>query len=87
VSDREQRPWVPDRDWRVLARDDYKTCRMRGCDRSGVAELNRGIRTSRGKVDSWWAYCSEHLYGRRVEGDRVLVRVHPDSPLAKEVNA
>ncbi len=56
---------------------------MRGCDRSAVAELNRGISTSRGYADSWWAYCGEHLYGHRVEGDQVLVLVHPESPAAE----
>jgi len=49
-----------------------QVCRMPGCNRRAVAELNRGYRTKHGRVDSWWAYCEYHLYGRWIEGGHVL---------------
>jgi hypothetical protein len=44
------------------------------CKRPAVAEVNRGshhIRTGR-RIDSWWAYCEHHLYGKWIE-DGVVV--------------
>ena len=39
----------------------YK-CRMRGCNKRAAARLRRahagGYR--------WWAYCEDHMYGRRI---------------------
>lgn len=71
--------WQPDRDWRVLPEGTTKKCRMlehrKRCPEVAVAELNRGIRrhVRGGRADSWWAYCSKHLYGRRIKDGLVEV--------------
>ena len=36
-----------------------------------VAQMRRGR-----KLVSWWFYCREHLYGRRIENGEVLVEVY-----------
>jgi hypothetical protein len=60
---------VPDGDWRL---DSGHRCRYGSpaygwCGEPSVAALRRGRR----KV-SWWAYCARHLYGRWIEGGRVV---------------
>lgn len=66
-------PWVEDRYWR-LVEPGAKLCRHRGCRRPAVAEINRARRGGA----YWWAYCPDHLCGRRVVAGRVEVRVHPE---------
>lgn len=66
-------------DWRI---EHGKQCRMldghprRRCPKLTVAALNRGRITWRQgrdcKVDSWWAYCADHLYGRWIEDGQVM---------------
>jgi len=69
------RVWVRDAAWRVIPEGVSKRCRRKWCPNPAVAELLRG--------NGWWAYCCEHLYGRRVESGVVMVSVHPDSPAAR----
>ena len=71
TTETEKHEWLPEYDgawstatWLISG----KKCRAhRGkCPNAAVAALNRGMRTSRGHRDSWWVYCEEHLYGRRI---------------------
>lgn len=57
-----------DRRWRAIEPGVVKRCRMRGCECSAVAELNR----SHTQQQRWWAYCADHLYGRKVDGGKVM---------------
>jgi hypothetical protein len=56
----------PANGWRLVT---GKRCRagaspsQKACGRPSVAELDRG---------TWWAYCEQHLYGKWVEGGRVV---------------
>lgn len=62
-------------EWRVVhLRWKWPLCRTKGCRDGAAAELNRGRRSpqGQGRVDSWWAYCPEHMYGRWVEDGRVM---------------
>jgi hypothetical protein len=61
--------WVDDGAWRVCGAG--LLCRFRGCRAPAVAEM---LRRGRRGGPHWWAYCGDHtrLYGRRVEGGRVL---------------
>ena len=73
--------WVPDRDWRVPSQ--YTRCRTSNtypCWNSPVADLQR---TDWKKRPRWYAYCEQHMYGRRLRDGVVEVRVHPNSPAAK----
>lgn len=54
--------------WRIGG-DDRK-CRMLRCPNRAVAALQR--RHGRGSV--WWHYCTEHLYGRKIENGVILER-------------
>jgi len=60
--------WVPDDGWIALGADTTFQCRMidgplrRRCPNKAVAQLQRGRRNA-----SWWAYCQDHLYGRRLK--------------------
>lgn len=84
------RVWVPDRSWRLTPPGDPRRCRSAGqrqahaCDRPVVAELNRGRYNYReGRMrDCWWAYCAEHLYGRRLWKGRIEISITSDSPAA-----
>jgi hypothetical protein len=69
------------RDWRIqdAGRSVAYRCRAasgpghRACGKPSVAALNRGRHTAdRGRVQSWWAYCAEHLYGRWIEDGHVM---------------
>jgi hypothetical protein len=61
--------WVPDRGWQPTF---IGQCRFVGtkqhvrCQNRAVAKTLRGLH--------WWAYCAEHMYGRRLEDGKVLVR-------------
>jgi len=71
--------WVKDTYWRKL--DTPKRCRdISGHPRThcpNTAEF--GLLRSNGI----WAYCEEHMYGRRIRGGLVEVEVSDDSPAAK----
>lgn len=81
--------WVPteaaDDSWELVGRGESRPCRWGAgpgkpaCGRPSVARLNRGHRGA----TRWWHYCERHLYGRRVVGGVLWVRVHPDSAAAQ----
>ena len=74
-----ERVWVPDDEWGLLAPSlTPRRCRFMRCRRAAVAAMLRGTRRK-----TWWAYCEDHLYGRKIEGGVVLCSVHPDSPAAR----
>jgi hypothetical protein len=81
--------WVPDEGWRVNpSREEglLHRCRWgagyrsKACGRPSVAALNRRRHVGRGRVDSWWHYCEQHLYGRRLDrvNELVLVRLRDE---------
>ena len=76
----EQFRWVRDDAWVLLGKDSQLRCRMidgsprRSCPNIAVAQIRRS--------NGWWAYCAEHLYGRRITKGRVEVKVAADSPAA-----
>ena len=69
----EQRVWVKDLRWRLLPATSILRCRFMGdtprkhCRNLAVAELLRS--------NGWWAYCPEHLYGRRITDKGVEIEV------------
>lgn len=76
--------WVPDTQWKLLSGNDRKRCRMTGCYAPAVAALLRTSHFKNGKVlGRWWNYWHNHLYGRQIEGGRVLVQVCADSITAQ----
>lgn len=70
----------PDLRWRVIPTVEVRQCRrisMVGgqpvrCGQRGVAEIARERPRSRAQTE-WWAYCPDHLYGRWIEGESVMV--------------
>ncbi|KKL41712.1 hypothetical protein LCGC14_2367560 [marine sediment metagenome] len=79
MNNNEDRVWIADPDWVLLQEGSTAKCRYtisfrRICKVSGVAQLKRG--------NQWWAYCGEHLYGRRIRDGRVEVSVAKGSPMA-----
>ena len=62
------------KDCRPIVRGREKRCSRKQCERSAVAEMNRGGRRGERRFDAWWGYCAEHLaeYGLRIDGDRVV---------------
>ncbi len=64
-----------DTGWRL---DQGRRCRFtvrghRQCGADSVAAFNRGRHSrTHGRVDSWWAYCADHLYGRWIEDGNVM---------------
>lgn len=73
--------WLPDDAWAVGG--DGRTCRMLHCGKPAVAKLKRSRRTARlGRHWTWWHYCEDHLYGRRIrEG---VVECHCLRPNSEE---
>lgn len=79
--------WVPDPEWLLV---NGGKCRRKHCQQPAVAGLMRIHRYSRYwekyglilKREHLWRYCADHLYGRRIEGNQLLVQVHRDSPMA-----
>jgi len=71
--------WVKDTYWRKL--DEPKRCRFIGGHPKTHCPNNAdfGLLRSNGI----WAYCEEHMYGRRIRGGLVELEVHDDSPAAK----
>lgn len=71
---------VPDLEWRMVTAP--KRCRRqpvprgKACGEQAVAETNRGGRMRANRrgatLDSWWAYCPEHLYGKWIEDGKVM---------------
>lgn len=84
--------WVHNRNWRVIDPSSTRLCRMllgpkhKRCPAKAVAELNRGRSNAHkhSRTDSWWPYCSAHMFGQKIEGGLVLSQVHPDSVSAKQ---
>ena len=62
--------WVADGGWRLLSEHDDRRCRMKKCKNQAIALLQR----KHGSGFSWWAYCGEHLYGRKIEDGVVKFR-------------
>lgn len=66
---------VPEGGWRLT---EGKRCRAgagyhkAACGAPAVAELLRPPTYRTTPVGRWWAYCSQHMYGRWVEGGQVL---------------
>lgn len=65
------REWLPDPDWRFGTK--YTKCRQPHCPNPPVAEFDR-LFTVRGgrRVPRAYAYCEQHLYGRKIENGQVL---------------
>jgi hypothetical protein len=66
-------------DWRLVAAYVIRRCRAgagyrhTACGKPAVAETRRRVaRTTAPVRFVWWAYCAEHLYGRWIEGDRIM---------------
>lgn len=67
--------WVEDSRWRLIPADRKRTCAMKGCGYVALVEFNRGQhRDGIGTIDSWWAYCGRHLYGRRIRNGKIESR-------------
>ncbi len=79
LMEEEPKVWVKDTQWRKL--DEPKRCRsIGGYPKTHCPNMSTfGFLRSHGV----WAYCEEHMYGRRVRGGIVEEAVHPDSPAAK----
>jgi hypothetical protein len=65
--------WIADNDWELLPEHDNRKCAMRGCMAMAVALLRRKHKRFASGY-AWWAYCGEHLYGRKVEDGVVKFR-------------
>lgn len=69
-----RRTWVPDEQWIALSAKTTSRCRMiegkarTRCPNTAVAQFRRGHRSI-----SWWAYCADHLYGRRLNNGVVEI--------------
>jgi hypothetical protein len=61
-------------DWRVGG--DGRQCSYHGgrfrCQNPAVAALDRGHRRGNVRHESWRYYCADHLYGRWVEGGKLM---------------
>lgn len=72
------------RPWRLAEPKEAaeRKCRRPGCQGVPVAALNRGFERDGRRRDSWWLYCGEHLYGRRIRDGKVEHRrlVLEDTP-------
>lgn len=74
-----ERIWVPDTEWEKLAKP--RKCRAtagrgrRICNTEALYALRR--------PNGLWAYCEEHMYGRRIRDGIVEVAVATDSPAAR----
>lgn len=72
--------WVRDRKWQRLGRE--QRCRFIG----GSPKTHCPNLTSFGfpRSNGVWAYCREHMYGRRIRNGIVEMAVHPESPAAQQ---
>ena len=65
--------WGPDKEWILVSAETRWPCRYivgpgrKICRRPAVAELQRGFQS--------WAYCADHLYGRRIRDGIVEVEI------------
>lgn len=63
----------PDSGWRPVPQEQSLPCRMRVgdsyCRREAVALLKRGVWAN--GAPNLWAYCGEHLYGRKLVDGRL----------------
>ena len=71
--------WVeePPDEWRLATPGEMidRHCRRPGCRRDPAVALRRWTHSKRGlRFSTWWLYCSWHMYGRRLEGGRILRR-------------
>jgi hypothetical protein len=72
---------VEDRKWMTFAGPEpSKLCRWGSrqngwCRQPSVAALQRG--------SIWFNYCADHLYGRRIEGRKMMTTVPAGSPAAE----
>jgi len=64
--------WVPDEGWRIGG--DGRTCRMPRCQKLAVVKMKRRWR-GKGMGHQWWAYCADHMYGRKIENGVVVHRI------------
>ena len=66
------REWQPDPDWRFGTR--YAKCRQPRCLNPPVAEFDRVFRrhSDGRRMLRPYAYCADHLYGRKIENGQVL---------------
>lgn len=71
--------WIQDKEWKKLT--EPKSCRhIGGSPRTHCPNMaDFGVPRS----NVVWAYCEEHMYGRRIRDGIVETEVHPDSPAAK----
>jgi len=76
------RVWVEDRAWRLLSECEVKKCRQPQCPNHAVASF---LRYSPGRKKSFrWAYCADHLYGRKIiEPGVIVVSVDRESEAAE----
>lgn len=64
------REWVKDDAWQLGTK--YAKCRQPRCPNPPVAEFNRMFTLDNGRrVPRPYAYCANHLYGRRIENGEV----------------
>lgn len=62
--------WVKDDVWRLGTK--YTKCRQSRCSNPPVAEFDRTFTLGDGRrVLRTYAYCANHLYGRRIENGEV----------------
>lgn len=64
------REWQPDPDWRYGTR--YTKCRRPRCAEPPVAEFDRSYYIEGQRKSRPYAYCADHLYGRKIENGQVL---------------
>lgn len=65
--------WVDDDDWKILSEQDSRKCSMRRCTATAIAMLRRKHKRFASGF-AWWAYCGQHLYGRKIENGVVKYR-------------
>lgn len=75
-----RKEWVEAPGWRLATDAEASTRRCRWsvadpCRHRVAAALNRGRSTRAGRVDQWWFYCEEHMFGRRIGDGRVEEQV------------
>lgn len=73
------REWLPDEDWRFGT--NYTKCRQPHCPNPPVAEFDRVYYLQGQRRLRPYAYCTSHLYGRKIENGQVLYwKLVPDKP-------
>ncbi len=72
--------WVRDNDWVRLPSP--RRCRCRGKD---YATCKNSAEFGLKRRNGLWAYCEEHMYGRRIRNGIVEVQVWADSPAVEKM--